>query len=1557
MEIFEDLCHALPFPWGPKLTSILVDDQPPHECWNPSTAASGYGVVYQQDDGCWMKAAKLMPFVGLQETSQWVFHISNHSNVTFPEGTWVGFDGMTVDAIDKALMVIDLSTSESTTCWVISDYIKEFPVSFLHMFSGAFCGWERSMKWLEEEKHITVQQSVSVDCDEEAMKIWQLRTGAHFIVPPIACHEKFFDKVYGILGCVDKDNWNNIIQCHANLIATMSPPCQPWSLGGKQQGFQSQNGLHMAYAIRKIRLFRPICVAFECADRIVQHPHFLILKSAFKYAGYFMTWSKVVPMTDFGMQRTRWLATWLRNDLEAKHLGNLILGTVQKMMWNDPLYRFTIPDQIDHQLKLSRELLNVYGNVLLLPGTLRTRLGSNPTVNEVLRARCLSENDIIPTLVASYSQQHLIDRNHLSNKGIFAFLCEGSNGFMFVDPLRFVALLGAPTNETAPIPSKLDIAFRQLGNAISVPHAMYALVIALSASGFINVVIPQTISDCWEKRILTNNSVVLRFGDFVFVTPWKLLVSTIGKQISSGPSSPSHVVNFFEADCQVPIEISDSSRLVDILRAFGIVAPVPEAFKFFSEKGLLGLNVLVSEITNIVVHGFFHEMLWGKFVILPKEIGHSTCNHDCDEFDHEISKQVESIEKKIAEQGCISPTIPYIVDQGEGNHVGCEVICHENFTESSLTPTGCEDASPFEDKIWVFIHDSQSPVKISWPKGLSNDSANTRIQFLLPPDQVGINFVVECSKHCVPGVDRIFIVVPQKLHQDFAVVLLHTPSTGFVGVRASFREAIPWNVAVQDFPEVVSVKLNGKSINPFVKIILKDGDCIESSEKKPRHNEFSEAESDRADIFHRQGRALAIDECNWFCKCIRLCPDVFAHPAYSPSELIHGISDIVRDHCNMKRHLTCIPILFHEHWAACEIKGTEKIHLSFVNMPHGSKTFLNDIAHRIEIVNLKRTHISKTNIHYSEGFCGWAILFRWWKAIPGLSKQVPAFASLAKSHDDSLWKTLGDQPRDPCNYVVWEFAIFIRERFVKECPKTSLQEPIRTGSGVNETQAPDVSMQQEQQEQSSQQVDPWSLKDPWMSDRKLCKWEDLKLPTDHYFMHKDGTKPPVVQKQQLNHSSKAVAFATKAGVVSTFNAIGSKSVALIIPASDKNRFEHNPDLIITGPFEIIVQDALSSTVYKRQIHLVQLSDEIVFEMPKASYKATAPELKELVLEFDERLINKDFIESLTHKPLETFRRKFADLVPSAASKNINTYSFRVVQVQNPQHRIFQAMCKVPANQRISCLERSGTTEMFIRDFIPRGEEISDITTIPRFWTCDRLSREDALRTAMTITGFTGLVLTRRGIAVRCICGKIAEMRKVLLPNDDRICGLNIAVIPRVVIDSTGWPASISAHEVVKATNHAVSLPPIPTRCFKVMGVTTWSLAFEKQPSTNRFLIDFNGSSFEILLSNPIDKAVESKPTKKGKGFAKGSGKIAKGGKGDFSREISEKDNENSQRITALEAKFTTLEKRQDGLENRINDGFSSVNDQLRQVLNVIAPRGQNDPTGLSPPPKISKTGV
>ena len=106
----------------------------------------------------------------------------------------------------------------------------------------------------------------------------------------------------------------------------------------------------------------------------------------------------------------------------------------------------------------------------------------------------------------------------------------------------------------------------------------------------------------------------------MFVTPWKLLVSTIGKQISSGPSSPSHVVNFFEADCQVPIEISDSSRLVDILRAFDRCNPFLKPSNSFLKRACSDWMCWFLKLPTLWFMGSFMKCYGESLSFFPRKL-------------------------------------------------------------------------------------------------------------------------------------------------------------------------------------------------------------------------------------------------------------------------------------------------------------------------------------------------------------------------------------------------------------------------------------------------------------------------------------------------------------------------------------------------------------------------------------------------------------------------------------------------------------------------------------------------------------------------------------------------------------------------------------------------------------------------------------------------------------------------------------------------------------------------------------------------------------------------
>ena len=215
------------------------------------------------------------------------------------------------------------------------------------------------------------------------------------------------------------------------------------------------------------------------------------------------------------------------------------------------------------------------------------------------------------------------------------------------------------------------------------------------------------------------------------------------------------------------------------------------------------------------------------------------------------------------------------------------------------------------------------------------------------------------------------------------------------------------------------------------------------------------------------------------------------------------------------------------------------------------------------------------------------------------------------------------------------------------------------------------------------------------------------------------------------------------------------------------------------------------------------------------------------------------------------------------SRGVKMYAYRkfTPSGSDSSHVVHQVMCKLSNEKRIIAIERSGLGNITCRDFLAKGETTSDLTVIPRFWAIDKSSKDEAIRAVTGIDGFAGLIISRRGIAARSWTSKIADLRKALLSQDERISELNIGVVPRVLCNSTGWPISISPPELIKATYHAVKLAPVPMRCHRQLGVTCWQLAFEEDPKVTKFVVKFNAQLHEILLTQPEPSAAP-KPSKK-----------------------------------------------------------------------------------------------
>ena len=115
----------------------------------------------------------------------------------------------------------------------------------------------------------------------------------------------------------------------------------------------------------------------------------------------------------------------------------------------------------------------------LLPPAKRMKLGQRAKTDAGLLSRVPNPAEPLATLCASYSAQRLLSADHVCQKGIFAFLKQTAEGFAFFDPALFCSLFGATSSIV--MPSKLSLAFRVIGNAITVPQSIICLCVGLHA--------------------------------------------------------------------------------------------------------------------------------------------------------------------------------------------------------------------------------------------------------------------------------------------------------------------------------------------------------------------------------------------------------------------------------------------------------------------------------------------------------------------------------------------------------------------------------------------------------------------------------------------------------------------------------------------------------------------------------------------------------------------------------------------------------------------------------------------------------------------------------------------------------------------------------------------------------------------------------------------------------------------------------------------------------------------------------------------------------------------
>ncbi|CAK9092493.1 unnamed protein product, partial [Durusdinium trenchii] len=380
-------------------------------------------------------------------------------------------------------------------------------------------------------------------------------------------------------------------------------------------------------------------------------------------------------------------------------------------------------------------------------------------------------------------------------------------------------------------------------------------------------------------------------------------------------------------------------------------------------------------------------------------------------------------------------------------------------------------------------------------------------------------------------------------------------------------------------------------------------------------------------------------------------------------------------------------------------------------------------------------------------------------------------------------------------------------------------------------------------------TDPLLVHDPWAKAAAASsRWEDLKLEDHHPFQDSKGEQLAQYHRLQTSTTTKGVVLTTKQHLPELLKLGPKQPLIAILPLVDQQT-KAGSNLNFHGPFEVVLEDRATKTSYRRVVSAVALFGEFQFKLCEPTHEFTMSEVAELVLELDSRLVQKSEFEQAKENPILYFKQYLSTAAPDHAALT-SVYGFRHNRHPSSSRDDdqLQVIAKLPSAARCKLLSGSGLQGILVRDFLDQGAQPLDTSVIPKFWEISLKGLRELSISIEGVKGAAGAILTRRSLAVRAWSSEIAEVRRKLLPMDARLNDTNIKVVPRFMVDASGWPPGASPTDVIETVAKAVSQAPIPTRTFRAAGVHTWQLGFQAMPTVLTFTVKINGALHQILLT-------------------------------------------------------------------------------------------------------------
>ena len=674
------------------------------------------------------------------------------------------------------------------------------------------------------------------------------------------------------------------------------------------------------------------------------------------------------------------------------------------------------------------------------------------------------------------------------------------------------------------------------------------------------------------------------------------------------------------------------------------------------------------------------------------------------------------------------------------------------------------------------------------------------------------------------------------------------------------------------------------------------------------------------------------------------------------------------------------PLIFDHHWIQVEVfRATQFNRTSMmVTAPHSTQQKLNGlISYIMNVLGAFPAHVSITYITQTvpPNLCGYAvlkdILDRMMISVPNVSPRLVQTLShsrfagtIARSQRET--RAMWDQSSN--DREIKAFADRVRTAFLVQIIQNDFPPEYFAGGMENKQNSPPGPATPADPSggatPADMKVDSVWVNDPWkpkIKARPQTRWEDLLLIDDHPFKGTNGKPIDQIHRLQASPWRGGIIMSTKSHLPDLLHLDPQdQDVAVLLPASDPSAFGGLANRL-EGPHEVVLRDEAAKSTYKRLVLLLVVKGKVVYQLPKPTIKFNTIEVAEIVLEIDERFLSKSDYERYKDQPIQAFRKLTAAAVGDKASEFI-FYGFRTNHHPSAPRDCFQLQCivKIPLGVRKTILELSGRHTLFTRDYLERGQGSLDTSVLPKFWQTTQAELQNMLISTKDTHGAAGVIITRRGLALRVWAAQIGAARSTLLAGDPRITKENQNVVPKFSYEASGWPVGSTAANVVHATLTETKAAPIPTRTFRVAGVVTWVLAFDKKPDKDRFTIEVNGTPHEILLQETSGQITSKQVGVKGSGKKGGKAARALDPKGPTQPgpfvPVPSTNAQDNARIQKLEERFDRIEARQTRFEERVDHKFDHISDSLRQLLQTVGPSRSREVTGETPPAKSAKQG-